>query len=108
MWEPRRAEGREPRKDRRDLREDARQSRGKRAERREKRGPTRRANPFFGHAAPCLNLWRPHVGIEGRGKKAEKRGKRAEKIKKSEERRERREVERNTWQGGMAKKRVGP
>ena len=39
---------------------------------------------------------------------SERRGKRAEKRRKSEERRERREVERVTWQGGMAKKRVGP
>ena len=40
--------------------------------------------------------------------RAEGGEKRAEKRKKSEERRERREVERDTWQGGMAKKRVGP
>ena len=40
--------------------------------------------------------------------RAEGRGKRAEKRRKSEERRERREVEREIWQGIMAKKKVGP
>ena len=47
------------------------------------------------------DLWRRDVRAQGRGKRAEKR-------KKSEERRERREVERDTWPGSMAKKRVGP
>ena len=42
--------------------------------------------------------WRP----EGDPVKREEGG------EKSEERRERREVERVTWQGSMAKKKVGP
>ena len=54
-----------------------------------------------GLRATRWDLWRRDVRAEGRGKRAEKR-------RKSEERRERREVERVTWQGSMAKKKVGP
>ena len=41
-------------------------------------GPTR----FFCDASPCWDLWRPHFGTEGRGKRAEKREKREERREK--------------------------
>ena len=71
---------REKREQRREKREDRRQThRGRqRSPNEAARGPTRGANPFLGHAAPCWDLWRPHFGTEGRGKRAEKREKREE------------------------------
>ena len=44
--------------------------------------PTRGVDPFLHHAAPCWDLWWPHLGTEGRGKRAEKREKREERREK--------------------------
>ena len=41
--------------------------------------PTRGADPLLHHTAPCWDLWWPHLGAEGRGKRAEKREKREER-----------------------------
>jgi len=43
------------------------------------RGPTSGANPFLGHAAGGLDLWRLPFGTAGRGKRAERREKRDER-----------------------------
>ena len=88
-------------------------SREKREERRDKKELQRRqpqsagANPFLGHAAGVLDLWRLHFGTAGRGKRAEKRKKTEESPKEAARGPQMRPQE-VPKEGGMAQKRVGP
>ena len=74
-------------------REKSEERRQKREERRQRTDPKRPpevpkggrqrgTNPFLHHTARGWDLWGPHLGTEGRGKRAEKREKREERREK--------------------------
>ena len=77
--EEKREERREEREERREKREDRPKEAARGPQMRPPEVPTRGADPFLHHTAPCWDLWWPHLGTEGRGKRAEKRKKREER-----------------------------